>query len=251
MSETARIILDMLEQSNHTVVLSGVGMLGESGYPVLRDDDNVYDVEQKYGYSVEELFSSAFLSTRKEQFFEAYRNEILSHIGTPPGKGFKNMAILEEKGLFNTIITRRVYDLPRRAGCKNVINLHGSVYDNYCTHCGRQYPVEYIRNSKKVPLCETCGQAVRPGICLFGEMVDNQIITRAANEVQKADVLVVLGTNLRTYLCDQLIHYYSGDKLILINEEKHYSDQLADLLWHSRVDSALDKIIEVKENSNG
>ena len=47
------------------------------------------------------------------------------------------MAELEEKGLFQTIITRRVFGLPERAGCKNVINLHGSVYENYCPHCGK------------------------------------------------------------------------------------------------------------------
>ena len=251
MSDTAKIVLEMLEHSSYTVVLSGVGMLGESGYPMLRDDENAYDMEQRYGYSAEELLSSAFLSTRKDQFFDAYRDEILANIDTPPGRGFTDMAKLANMGLFNQIITRRVYDLPRRAGCPNVINLHGSVYDNYCVHCGKSYPVEYIRASKKVPLCEDCGQVVRPGICLFGEMVNNQVVTYAANEIQKAEVLVVLGTNLKTYLCNQLIQYYGGDKLILINAEKHYSDKFADLVWYSRVDDALDKIIEEKEKNNG
>ena len=112
-------------------------------------EKNPSDIEQKYGYSVDEMFTSAFYSTRKPQFFEFYRNELLSALDIPPGKGYLEMAELEEKGLFQTIITRRVFGLPERAGCKNVINLHGSVYENYCPHCGKKYPVEYIRQAEE------------------------------------------------------------------------------------------------------
>ena len=154
------------------------------------------------------------------------------------------MAELEEKGLFQTIITRRVFGLPERAGCKNVINLHGSVYENYCPHCGKKYPVEYIREAKRVPLCTECNAPIRPGVCLMGEKVDNKVITKAADEVQKADVLLVLGTNLKTYLCTQLINYYEGDKLIVVNPEPHFSDKYADILVSERVDITLEKILK-------
>lgn len=243
-------IFNALKKSKYTVVLSGVGMLAESGYPAIRDGEESYDIEQKYGYSVEEIFSSAFFSTRKEQFYDFYRNEILPSISIPPGKGFENMARLERAGLFQTIITRRIFNLPKRAGCKHVVELHGSVCRNYCSHCGKTYPVEYIMEADRIPLCEDCSQVVRPDVCLYGEMVDNKVITKAAGEVQKADVLVVLGTHLKTYLCEQLLNYYGGDKLILISEEQHYSNKLADIYWNSRVDDALDKIIKEMEKDN-
>ena len=152
------------------------------------------------------------------------------------------MAELEKAGLFQSIITRRIFGLPGRAGCKNVINLHGSVYDNYCPHCGRKYSMEYVRDSARVPLCEHCNTPIRPKVCLFGEMVDNVVITKAAEEIQKADVLLVLGTNLNSYLCSQLIDYYDGSKLILVNEEPHFSDKYADIVIHARVDDTLEKI---------
>lgn len=235
-------ILQILRDSRYTTVLSGFSMLLESGYPSIRDGDVSYDIEQKYGYSMEEMFSTAFFSTRKEQFYEFYRNEILSQLVIPPGKGFSEMARLEQKGLFQSVITRRIFGLPQRAGCRNVINLHGSVYDNFCPHCGRIYPMEYIRDSVRVPLCESCKTPVRPRVCLFGEMVDNSVITRAAEEIQKADVLLVLGSNLKSYLCSQLIDYYDGDKLILVNETPHYADRFADIVVHERVDDLLEKI---------
>ena len=250
MADLAGTIFDILKKSRYTVALSGFGMLAENGYPAIRDGEESYDIELKYGYSAEELLSSAFFSTRKEQFYDFYRNEILSALNTPPGKGYMDMARLEKEGLFQTIITRRIFGLPWRAGCKNVVELHGSVYRNYCTHCGKKYPMEYIRDSKKIPLCEECEQTVRPDVCLFGEMVDNQVMTKAAREFQKADVLILLGTHLKTYLCQQLMKYYEGDKLVLITQEQHFSNKWADIYWESRVDDALDKIINEMEKDN-
>ena len=235
-------LLQILQESKYTTVLSGFGMLLESGYPSLRDGEKSYDIEQKYGYSMEEMFSSAFYSTHKVQFFDFYRNELLSQLDKPPGKGFFLMAEMERRGLFQSIITRRIFGLPKRAGCKNVIELHGSVYDNFCPHCGRKYPMEYIRDSVRVPLCENCKTPVRPKVCLFGEMVDNGVITRAAEEIQKAEVLLVLGTTLSSHLCSQLIDYYDGDKLILVNENSHHADRFADIVIHERADEMLERI---------
>ena len=219
-------MLKILKESRYTTVLSGFAMLLENGYPSIRDGDVSYDIERKYGYSMEEMFSSAFYSTRKEQFYEFYRNEMLSQLETPPGKGFREMAELERRGLFQCIITRRIYGLPRRAGCRNVIDLHGNVYDNFA----------------RVPLCEDCKTPVRPRVCLFGEMVDNSVITRAAKEIQKADVLLVLGSHLNSYLCSQLINYYEGDKLILVNETAHHAERFADIVVHKRVDDLLEQL---------
>ena len=63
-------LLKILKESRYTTVLSGFAMLLENGYPSIRDGDVSYDIERKYGYSMEEMFSSAFYSTRKEQFYE-------------------------------------------------------------------------------------------------------------------------------------------------------------------------------------
>lgn len=234
----------IIDESTYTVCLSGYGMLIESGYPAIRDGFESYDIELKYGYSTEEIFSSSFYSTRKEKFFEFYRNEILSYANGEPSEGFYAMARLEARGKAHCTITRRIYGLPSRAGCKNVINLHGSVYDNFCEHCGKTYPMEYIMNSKGVPRCEKCGGVVRPRVCLFGEMVNNEIMSMATQEVSRADVLLVLGTNLKTYLCERLLPYFGGSKVVLINKEEHFSDRLADFVIHDEVKNVLPVVAE-------
>ena len=211
-------ILQILRESRYTVVLSGIEMMSQSGYPLLRDGEESYDIESRYGYSFEEIFSSSFYSARKELFFRFYKDVILKAAEIPPGQGFISLKKLQDHGLVNSIITRRIAGLEERAGCTDVINLKGTVFENRCPSCGRSYPMEYMRDAKGVPLCEKCLVAIRPGVCLFGEMIDNGLMTRAAGEVEKADVLIVLGTNLNSPLCGQMIQYYTGSSLILVSE---------------------------------
>ena len=52
-----RTLLQMLKESRYTTVLSGYEMLLENGYPAIRDGSESYDIEAKYGFSLEEMFS--------------------------------------------------------------------------------------------------------------------------------------------------------------------------------------------------
>ncbi len=240
-------MLQILKDSRYTVVLSGSGLMAESGYPLLRDGEESYEIENEYGYSFEEIFSSGFYAARKELFFRFYKEVILKAVDVPPGKGFYMLKKLQDRGLVDSIITRRIAGLEERAGCWNVVNMKGTVFDNVCPSCGKHYPVEYIRNSKNVPLCEQCLTAVRPQVCLFGEMIDNGIMTRAAKEVEKADVLLVLGASLNSPLCSQMLQYYTGTNLILVTGSEHHSDQRADVIVYGRCDAFLEKLITEDE----
>ena len=105
-----------------------------------------------------------------------------------------------------------------------------------------------MREAKGVPLCEQCLVAIRPKICLFGEMIDNSLMTRAAEEVEKAEILLVLGANLTTPLCSQMLQYYTGASLILVTESEHYSDQRADIIVYGRCDDFLERLVSECEN---
>lgn len=231
-----------LENSNYTIAFCGTGMMKESGMPSMRAPEIAYEVEKKYGYSPEEIFSSAFYATRTETFFEYYRNEML---GKPlePSRAFYALAELEKRGKLQCCITNNVYNLPGRAGCGNVINLHGIVEDNRCPHCGKKYDLLYVRNSRRIPLCRDCMTTVRPQVLLFGEMVDNQLMTRAVEQIEGADVLLVLGTTLNSGLCEGYVDYFKGKTLVLINSTEHYLDKAADLVIYEEVREALPKIV--------
>ena len=62
-------ILQILKDSSYTVVLSGAGLMAESGYPLLRDGKESYEIEEKYGYSFARDIQQRFLFGKKRPVF--------------------------------------------------------------------------------------------------------------------------------------------------------------------------------------
>lgn len=232
----------IIDESKYFVCICGEDMHREMGYKDVEYSDVAYEIESKYGYATEEIFNSAFYATRKEQFFEFYRNEILSTDLTP-SDGYKALCDLEKKGKLRAIITPSIFPLLKNAGCKNVIEMHGNITNNECPHCHKKYDVTFIKESKKVPLCTECGAVVRPGVYLFGETVDNVVMTRAMEEIERADVLLICGSNFGGVTTSNCIQYFNGSTIALINKTPHYADDRADLVIHSEARQILPQLV--------
>ena len=84
---------------------------------------------------------------------------------------------------------------------------------------------------------------VRPKVLLFGEQVDNQMMTTAVGEISKAEVLLLLGTSINSGLCDGYVQYFHGKTMIIISASKHFMDEKADVALHEEVKTALPKIV--------
>lgn len=205
-----------LDNSKYTVALCGSGCLKECGMEALKSQKRAYDIEQKYGNSPEYLYTSAFFSSRPKQFFEFYKNEFLIPKLEPTTTSYA-LAKLEEEGKIQCIISSNVFNLSKRGGCKNVINFYGNIYENYCTHCGKFYSKDYILNST-VPLCEECGHIIRPSVAFFGDMIDNQLMTKISSEIEKADLILLLGTSVNSLVYQKYSPYIGGKKIISIHE---------------------------------
>ena len=74
-------------------------------------------------------------------------------------------------------------------------------------------------------------------------MVDIHLMSTAADEVSKADVLLVLGMDFSASLCREILPYFRGQKLILINRKEHYSDNVADLVYHEPVEEVMPLVV--------
>ena len=118
-------------------------MMKESGMPSLRAPEIAYQVEKEYGYSPEEIFSSVFYTNRTETLFNYYRKYMLMP-PLQPSDGFYALAELEKRGKLQCSIANNVHNLPGRAGCTKILNLHGTIYDNECPRCGKKYSMEYM-----------------------------------------------------------------------------------------------------------
>ena len=85
---------------------------------------------------------------KPEEFFKFYRDKMLCDTARPNAAHLK-LAEMEKKGKLQAVITQNIDNLHQMAGSKNVLELHGSVYRNYCTKCGKSYEDVYKRQCLK------------------------------------------------------------------------------------------------------
>ena len=209
MDKTADKIKELILGSDNVVLVSGSEVMRETGLNGIRAEHMVYEIEDQYGYSGEEIITSPFFSRQVDTFYDYYKNVILNKTNVEPTAVYKAAAKLE------------------KAGCKNVIELYGSAEENRCPVCGKIFGSDYIKKAPGTPKCDKCNIVLRPGFSFFGEMIDNGRLTKACNAVENADVLLVVGMALSSHTWASTLRYYEGDKLVLISNEEHPGDEKA------------------------
>ena len=73
---------------------------------------------------------------------------------------------------------------------------------------------------------------MKPDVVLYKESLDSHVIEETVRAIAQADLLLVLGTSLTVYPATGLIHYYSGNRLVLVNRDATPYDDQADLVYH-------------------
>jgi len=220
-------IKEILQTSSNIVMVSGSEVLLEAGMNGVLAEHMAYDIETQYGYSSDEIVTSMFLSRQTDLFYDFYKNIILNKRDVEPTRVLTTAAKLEKEGRLTAVVTRMIYGLYQKAGCKNVVELYGSAEENRCPVCERVYDAHYIKDSVGTPRCKDCGVVLRPGFSLFGEMIDNGRLTKACDAIEHANVLLVVGTSPGSHTWSNMLRYYEGDKMILINTKESMGDERA------------------------
>lgn len=226
MQNSIEKLQEIVDRYDNLVFFGGAGVSTESGIPDFRSVDGLYN--QKYDFPPETILSHTFFMRRPEEFYKFYRDKMLCDTAKPNGAHLK-LAELEKASKLKAVITQNIDNLHQMAGSRRVMELHGSVYRNYCMKCGKFYDFSYIKNSTGVPHCE-CGGIVKPDVVLYEEGLDQQTLTDSVRAISQAQVLIIGGTSLAVYPAASLIDYFRGECLIVINKAPTPRDRSADLL---------------------
>ena len=75
------------------------------------------------------------------------------------------LAEMESNGKLSAVITQNIDGLHQKAGSQNVIELHGSIYRNYCIKCGSGFNDGYFFDATTgIPHCPFCGGIIKPDV---------------------------------------------------------------------------------------
>ena len=229
----------IIDESKNIVVLSGAGVSTDSG---IKDFRSKNGLAKESSVPMEILLSNNYFFTHTEDFYEFYKKFFLSG-NIKPNITHLYLKKLEDSGKLKAIITQNIDGLHSKAGSKNVYEIHGTTYKNHCIKCHKEYKSDYILKQEGIPKC-SCGGLIKPDVVLYGETLPEKALEESIKAVEKADLLLVLGSSLVVYPAAGLINYYNGKNFVIINRDATSYDKYATLVIHddlSEVFTELDK----------
>lgn len=207
-----------LAQAKNIVILTGAGVSAESGIPTFRGPGGFWRTYQATDLATPQAFRRD--PSLVWEFYH-YRRELMGAKSPNPA----HVAIAqfeaqcEREGRSCQVITQNIDELHKKAGSRNLLEIHGALFRVRCTQCGvetanYQSPIcEALRGRgqpeagasqepipvESLPRCTDCGGLLRPAVVWFGENLDQEILMRAHQAVDACDACLVVGTSSVVY----------------------------------------------------
>lgn len=217
MSEEAKQVAQMIQKSKRIVAFTGAGISTASGIPDFRSAGGIFDQLTGTQYSGEEALSVSFFERNPELFFENYRHT-LDFPDAQPNFGHRFFCLLEGRGKQVAVVTQNIDHLHEMAGSTKVFPLHGDATKWKSMKTNTSVAEEDIRWNEKGIAVDKKGDVVRPDIVLYGDQLDQGVITGAIQAIQEADLLIVVGTSLNVMPAAYFLEYFQGNYSVLINQ---------------------------------
>ncbi|MGH3079426.1 MAG: SIR2 family NAD-dependent protein deacylase [Gaiellaceae bacterium] len=187
----------LLRERQPCVVLTGAGMSTESGIPDFRSPTGIWA-------SVDPLEVASIQAFRRdpERVWAFYRERIHLLLEAEPNRGHHALAELERRGLVRAVVTQNIDTLHSRAGSREVVEVHGSIRSAVCPRClwteGADAVLAQLEEHP-APLCVQCGEILKPGVTLFGELLPPGAMDRATELARAAGLVLVVGSTLEVW----------------------------------------------------
>lgn len=207
------------------VILTGAGISAESGIATFRASDGLWenhrveDVATPEGFARNPKLVHDFYNARRARLHDADVQPNAAH-----------MAIAKlQRALPGqvTLVTQNVDDLHERAGSRSVLHLHGEL--NKLRSSADEDEIIGWQGDQRLEDCDSKGRPLRPHIVWFGEEVP--LIGQAAQWVEAADTVIVVGTSLKVYPAAGLLAYARADAdIYLIDPKPNLSSRRVEII---------------------
>ena len=211
MSNNKKMVVNAIKSAENLVFLTGAGVSTLSGIPDYRSKNGIYS---QFNERPEYLLSHEAMVDEPAKFYQFIKT--MYYPNAKPNLIHEKLAILEKKQN-SAIITQNIDDLHQKAGAKNVIAFHGSLYQIYCRKCGGAVPYQtYLESDSHLD----CGGQLRPDVVLYGEGIKQEVVDSALRLMAEATTVVILGTSFVVYPFAGLANAASPNaQFIVINEQ--------------------------------
>jgi len=207
-------LLRRIRTAKSASVLTGAGVSAESGIPTFRGAGGIWG---KYDFT--KLATPQGFKEDPRLVWEWYQLRQREIKKAKPNAAHITIVDMEDHFPRFSVLTQNIDGMHRRAGSRNVVELHGSIWRMRCARDGLT-----IQNDDPVteipPMCQ-CGSILRPDVVWFGEQLSPDVVDEASRVANESEVMFVVGTSAVVYPAAALpaITKNSGGLVIEVNLE--------------------------------
>ena len=189
----------LIAEASSVVALTGAGISVPSGIPDFRSPGTgLWEKVDPMEVAHIDVFRRD-----PRRFWHFYGDRFASLGSREPNGAHRALVELERMGRLDAVITQNIDMLHRKAGSRELVEVHGSIARAVCLGCGGAAPADEVRErlacaSDGLPRC-ACGAVLKPDVVLFGEFLPEQAMDRAQELCAGADVLLCVGSSLEVY----------------------------------------------------
>ncbi|HWQ13410.1 MAG TPA: NAD-dependent deacylase [Roseiflexaceae bacterium] len=241
--ETLERAAEILRAAPRIVALTGAGLSRPSGIPDFRSQEGLWS-----HHDPSEVASLGSFRADPRRFFAWFLPLLNAMESAAPNPAHHALAALERASRLRAVITQNIDSLHRRAGSREVLELHGHLRSATCVECGHQVPaapVIRLMRLSQLPRCH-CGGLLKPDIILFDELLPRGLYWLARRAAETCDALVVAGTSLEVFPACELpaLARRAGAKVVIVNQSPTHFDAYADAVLRADVAEALPALAE-------
>jgi NAD-dependent deacetylase len=237
----------LVRESDVVVALTGAGISVPSGIPDFRSPGT------GLWENVDPMAVAHIDAWRADpkRFWHFYGSRFQTLEGKEPNGAHHALVELERRGHLQAVVTQNIDMLHRKAGTREVVEVHGSIEQSLCLSCGARYPLAEVRkrlahDPAGVPHCD-CGEPLKPDVVLFGEWLSDDALDRAYALAAQADVLLCVGSSLEVHPIAQLpgITRTNGGQVAVVTQGPTPWDERAAVKLAGDVVAELEAVVAV------
>jgi NAD-dependent deacetylase len=221
-------------------VLTGAGVSAESGVPTFRDaQTGLWAQFDQQKLATPDAFRR---NPRLVWDWYAWRRKLVAK--AEPNAGHRALAVLEGRVSDFVLITQNVDGLHRRAGSRNVVELHGNIAR---VKCSRDNTIveHWTEVGDEVPRCAQCGALLRPDVVWFEETLPADALQAAEDASRRCQILLVVGTSAEVYPAAALPDHAksAGATIVEINPNPTPLSDVADYVLRAPAGAVLPALV--------
>ena len=194
----AAALAELVRSAGSVVALTGAGISVPSGIPDFRSPGTgIWEHVDPMAVAHIDAWHAD-----PERFWSFYGERFATLGDKRPNGAHEALVELERRGMLDGVVTQNIDMLHRRAGTRELVEVHGSIASSSCLACGRRFELQEViarlAGDGVVPACD-CGRPLKPDVVLFGELLPAAAIDRASELASRADLLLCIGSSLEVH----------------------------------------------------